>query len=259
MHAWLEPVRDIARRAGEIVMDVYAGAFDVRGKHDQSPVTEADERAEALIVPALGALAPGLAVVAEEGVAACGVPECGERFWLVDPLDGTREFVSRNGEFTVNIALVEQGTPVLGVVLAPALGVLWSGAAGAGAWIDDASGRRLMRCRRLPPEGATLLASRSHGDEARLQAFVAGRRVAQTRAAGSSLKLGLLAEGAADVYPRFGRTMAWDIAAGHAVLAAAGGDVVDLSGRPLRYGPLALENPSFVAGSPDGLAWAGVA
>jgi 3'(2'), 5'-bisphosphate nucleotidase len=256
MHAWLPPVRDIAMRAGDVVMAVYTSAFAVRGKRDASPVTEADERAEALIVPALQALAPGLAVVAEEGVAAGHAPLCGERFWLVDPLDGTREFVERNGEFTVNIALVAHGVPVLGVVFAPALGRLWSGAAGAGAWVDDAAGRREIRCRARPPAGATLLASRSHGDAAALEAFVTDRRIAGLRLAGSSLKLGLLAEGEADVYPRFGRTMEWDIAAGHAVLAAAGGDIVDLDGRPLRYDKPGFENPAFIAGSAQGLRWA---
>ena len=257
MHAWLDLVREIAMRAGDIVMDVYASRFEVRGKQDMSPVTEADERAEALIVPALEALAPGLAIVAEEGVAAGHAPLCGDRFWLVDPLDGTREFCARNGEFTVNIALVEHGAPVLGVVFAPALGRLWSGAVGAGAWVEDAAGRRAIRCRALPQAGATLLASRSHGNDAALEAFVAGRQLAEVRLAGSSLKLGWLAEGTADVYPRCGRTMEWDIAAGHAVLAAAGGDVVDPSGHPLRYAKPGFENPDFIAGSPHGLRWAG--
>jgi len=258
MEAWLDPVRDLAIRAGRIVMDVYASGFAVRGKRDASPVTEADERAEALIVPALRALAPDLAVVAEEGVAAGHVPTCGERFWLVDPLDGTREFVERNGEFTVNIALIAQCTPVLGVVHAPALGRTWWGCVGAGAWVADTAGTRALGCRALPPDGATVLASRSHGDAVALEAFLAGKRLAALRLAGSSLKLALLAAGEADVYPRFGRTMEWDIAAGHAVLAAAGGAVVDLDGRPLRYDKPGFENPPFVAGSGGGLAWAGL-
>ncbi|HEX6362624.1 MAG TPA: 3'(2'),5'-bisphosphate nucleotidase CysQ [Albitalea sp.] len=253
----LTPIAAIARRAGAVIAEVYAGAFAVRDKRDASPVTEADERAEALIVPALQALAPGLAIVAEEAVAAAGVPACGERFWLVDPLDGTREFVARNGEFTVNIALVERGAPVAGVVHAPALGLLFAGALGTGAWMEDARGRRAIACRALPPAGATVLASRSHGDRAALDAFLAGRAVAAIRRAGSSLKLAWLAAGEADAYPRFGPTMGWDIAAGHAVLAAAGGDVVDFAGQPLRYAA-PFENGSFVAGSADGLRWAGV-
>jgi len=252
----LEALRTIALQAGREVAGVYAQDFAVRGKADASPVTEADERAEAVIVPALRALAPQWAIVAEEAVAAAGVPACGDRFWLVDPLDGTREFVGRNGEFTVNIALVEDGVPVAGVVHAPALGWLCLGAAGAGAWMEDAAGRRAVRCRALPAAGATVLASRSHGDESALQAFVAGRRCAAIRRLGSSLKLALLASGDADAYPRFGPTMGWDIAAGHAVLAAAGGEVVDRQGQPLRYRP-PFENPAFVAGSADGLRWAG--
>jgi len=254
----LEPIRALALRAGQAVMEVYAAGCAVRAKADASPVTDADERAEALIVAGLRALTPDLAIVAEEGVAAGHVPRCGERFWLVDPLDGTREFVERNGEFTVNIALVAGGMPRLGIVHAPALARTWSGAVGAGAWIEDAAGRRAMRCRAIPAAGASVLASRSHGDGEALDRFLAGRRVADVWLAGSSLKLALLAEGAADVYPRFGRTMEWDIAAGHAVLAAAGGAVVDLAGRPLRYDKPGFENPSFVAGSAQGLAWAGL-
>ncbi|MFL6663043.1 MAG: 3'(2'),5'-bisphosphate nucleotidase CysQ, partial [Rhizobacter sp.] len=253
--ALLNAVRDIVLRAGHVVMEVYAGDFAVHGKRDASPVTQADLRAEALIVPALQALTPDLAIVAEERVEAGDVPSCGARFWLVDALDGTREFVSRNGEFTVNVALVENGTPVLGVVHAPALGRLFAGAAGVGAWTEDTAGRRAIRCRALPARGATVLASRSHGDADALANFLEGRRVAGVRLAGSSLKLGLLAAGEADVYPRFGRTMEWDIAAGHAVLAAAGGTVVDLRGEPLRYLKPGFENPHFIAASADGAGW----
>lgn len=246
--AWLEPLAALARQAGDVVMAVYATDFAVRGKGDTSPVTEADERAEAVILAGLAQLAPGIPVVAEESVAAGRVPDVsGGRFWLVDPLDGTREFVSRNGEFTVNVALVHDGVPVLGVVAAPALGLMWSGVAGHGAWVQQGSQRRPIACRPVPPEGSTVLASRSHGDAAALDAFLAGRRVASVRNAGSSLKLCLLAAGEADLYPRLGRTMEWDIAAGHAVLAAAGGRVLDLAGAPLRYGKPGFENPHFAA------------
>ena len=240
-------VRDIALRAGDAVLAVYATDFAVRGKADASPVTEADERAEALIVAALQALTPDIAIVAEEAVAAGRTPALGDRFWLVDPLDGTREFVHRNGEFTVNIALVENGAPALGVVHAPALGRLFGGAVGVGAFVEEGGERRAIRCRRPPREGLAVLASRSHGDAAALAAFLAGRDVASVGYAGSSLKLCLVASGEADLYPRFGRTMEWDIAAGHAVLAAAGGSVTDLAGQPLRYGKPGLENPHFVA------------
>ncbi|QTQ35721.1 3'(2'),5'-bisphosphate nucleotidase CysQ [Aromatoleum petrolei] len=243
----IERLLPIAHDAGDVVMSVYATDFSVRGKDDASPVTEADERAEQVILGGLAALAPEIPVVAEEAVAAGRVPEIGRRFWLVDPLDGTKEFIRRNGEFTVNIALVEDGRPLLGVVLAPALGKLYAGAAGVGAFVEDASGRRTIRCRVPPAEGLTVLASRSHGDAAALDAFLAGRKVARLASAGSSLKLCLIAAGEADLYPRLGRTMEWDIAAGHAVLAAAGGRVTGLDGRPLVYAKQGFENPHFAA------------
>jgi 3'(2'), 5'-bisphosphate nucleotidase len=243
----LEAVVRIAKRAGRVVLDVYEGGCTVTGKSDGSPVTEADHLAEALILSELRALSPDVPVVAEEAVAAGNVPRVGDRFWLVDPLDGTKEFVSRNGEFTVNIALVEQGGPVLGVVFAPALGRLFAGAAGHGAFVEDAQGRRPIRCRAVPAGGCTVVASRSHGGVAALDAFLAGRAVASLTEAGSSLKLCLVAAGEADLYPRLGRTMEWDVAAGHAVLRAAGGKVQCLSGGELRYGKPGFANPQFVA------------
>ena len=259
--SWLPALEALARQAGEVVMAIYATPFAVHDKPDASPVTAADQQAEAVIVAGLRALAPEIPIVAEEAMAAGSAPQLAPsgRFWLVDPLDGTREFVARNGEFTVNIALIDQGRPVLGVVLAPALGgtegggTLYSGVVGHGAWVDDRnSGRRTIACRAAPANGLTLLVSRSHGDEAALQAFLArwlaGRRVAQLANAGSSLKLCLIAAGQADVYPRLGRTMEWDIAAGHAVLAAAGGQVYRVDdGAPLAYGKPGFENPHFVA------------
>ncbi len=246
----LADVEAIARRAGEAVMAVYAGDFAVHTKADVSPVTAADDAAEALIVPALQALTPGVPVVAEEAVARGEVPATGRRFWLVDPLDGTREFVSRNGEFTVNLALVVDGEPLLGVVLAPALGAkgrLFAGARGQGAWLDDDQGRRAIACRREAGIGAVVACSRSHGDAAQLDAWLGDRAVARRVPVGSSLKFGLLACGEADLYPRLGRTMEWDTAAGHAVLLAAGGCVLTLQGEPLRYGKPGFENPHFVA------------
>ena len=256
----LESLVRIAREAADVVMAVYASDFAVRGKSDASPVTEADEAAEAIIVAALTSLTPDIAIVAEEAVAAEGPPAVGSRFWLVDPLDGTREFVSRNGEFTVNIALIEHGEPVMGVVFAPALGVLYAGAVGLGAFVEEEqeasraghpTRRRAIHCRAAPSAGVTCVASRSHGDAAALDVFLgnylAGRPLASLTNAGSSLKLCLIAAGEADLYPRLGRTMEWDIAAGHAVLAAAGGQVRDLDGEPLRYGKPGFENPHFVA------------
>lgn len=248
----LEHLLPIVHAAGDIVMSVYATDFSVRGKDDASPVTEADERAEANIVPALHALLPAVPVVAEEAVAAGSMPTVGRCFWLVDPLDGTKEFISRNGEFTVNIALVEDGRPIIGVVFAPALGRLFGGAVGSGAFVEDAAGRRPIRCRRPPAEGLTVVASRSHGDAAALDAFLAGRRVAELKNAGSSLKLCLIAAGEADLYPRLGRTMEWDIAAGHAVLAAAGGHLSAIDGTDLAYGKPGFDNPHFVARGLEG-------
>ncbi len=243
----LEHVLSIARAAGKLIMEIYATNFSVRGKDDASPVTEADETAEAWILPALAALTPDVPVVAEEAVAAGRVPAVADRFWLVDPLDGTKEFISRNGEFTVNIALVEHGAPVLGVVYAPALERLFAGAAGAGAFVEERGVRRPVAVRNAPETGLTVVASRSHNDETALDAFLVGRKVAELRSAGSSLKLCLVAGGEADVYPRLGRTMEWDIAAGHAVLAAAGGRITTIDGAPFMYGKPAFENPHFVA------------
>ncbi len=238
---------DIVREAGARVMAVYATDFDVVDKADASPVTEADRSADALIVARLRALTPDIFIVSEESTEAGQRPADGARFWLVDPLDGTKEFINRNGEFTVNIALIEHGQPVLGVVLVPALGRLFSGIAGVGAWLEDADGAREIRCRVPPAEGLTVVASRSHGDAAALDAYLAGRRVADLRNAGSSLKICLVAAGEADVYPRLGRTMEWDIAAGHAVLVAAGGHIEQVDGAPFTYGKPDFANPHFAA------------
>ena len=243
----LEEVNSIARGAGELVMAVYRRDFSARRKDDASPVTEADERAEAFIVAALRALTPEIPIVAEEAVAAGQIPQLGNVFWLVDPLDGTEEFINRNDEFTVNIALVENGAPVLGIVYGPAVGRLYAGIVGGDAYIEDGAGRRPIRCRAVPDDGLTVLASRSHGDIDALNVFLGSRKVASVQSAGSSLKLCVVAAGEADLYPRLGRTMEWDIAAGHAVLSAAGGSVCELSGAALRYGKPGFVNPHFVS------------
>lgn len=252
----LEAVSAIVRQAGEAVMSVYCTDFLVHGKSDDSPVTEADRRAEAILTAALQRLLPGVPVIAEEAVAAGHEPRLrpGERFWLVDPVDGTREFVARNGEFTVNVALVEGGEPVLGVVQAPALGLLYAGGPSLGAWCESdrphgACERSPVACRPVPSTGLTVTASRHHGDGPRQQALLQqlGVVVANTLRVGSSLKFCQIASGRADLYPRLGRTMEWDVAAGQAVLAGAGGSVRALSGAPLRYGKPGWENPDFVA------------
>jgi 3'(2'), 5'-bisphosphate nucleotidase len=247
MIALLEDVIGIARAAGERVLEVYRTDFEVRGKGDASPVTEADERAEKLILQALAACTPQIPVISEEAAAAGLVPEVGLRFWLVDPLDGTKEFINRNGEFTVNIALIENGEPVLGVVFAPALQRLFAGARGCGAFIEQAGIREVIQCRTVSEKGLDVVASRSHGDAEALDKFLGGRKVRSLKSAGSSLKICLVAAGEADLYPRLGRTMEWDIAAGHAVLVAAGGQIFTLADDVLDYGKAGLENPHFYA------------
>ena len=247
LESLLEGLVPLIHEAGALVMRVYATDFHVEIKDDESPVTVADRCAEKVIVDGLNRLAPGIPVVGEEGVSAGDIPDVSNRFWLVDPVDGTKEFVSRNGEFTVNIALVDHGVPVLGLVLAPALGTLYVGAAGLGAWVEVGGLRREMAVRQVPADGLTVVGSRHHGNDTAVDAFLAGRAVAANRMVGSSLKLCILAEGLADVYPRFGRTMEWDIAAGDAILRAAGGAVQTLDGAPLRYGKPGFENPDFVA------------
>lgn len=237
----------VIRAAGDLIMDVYSSDFSVEFKDDASPVTEADERAEALILPALRELAPGVPIVAEEAMAAGDSPKVTDSFWLVDPLDGTKEFISKNGEFTVNIALIDAGHPVLGLVYAPAHNRLFVGIEGQGAYLEDAAGKRAITTRKPPAEGLTVVASRSHGDAAVLEAFLAGHKIAKQVCVGSSLKLCMIAAGEADVYPRMGRTMEWDIAAGHAVLAAAGGSLTELDGSPFQYGKAKFANPHFVA------------
>lgn len=242
----LEGVIRIARAAGEEVLAVYGQDCEARTKADGSPVTDADERVQALICSELEQLAPGVPILAEEGCDPDHTEPPAGSFWLVDPLDGTKEFLSRNGEFTTNIALIEDSEPVLGVVLAPALDRLFAGDRST-ALVEDASGRRPIAARTPPAAGATVVSSRSHGDSEALARFTEGRRIAASITAGSSLKFCLVAAGEADLYPRFGRTMEWDTAAGDAVLRAAGGRVTDLEGRALRYGKRGFENPHFIA------------
>ena len=224
----------IAEAAGARIMAVY-GAATAEAKADGSPLTEADLAAHDAILQGLAEHCPGLPVISEED-AALAATAPSRSFILVDPLDGTREFISGNGEFTVNIALVEDGVPVAGVVFAPALGRLWSGALGAGAQVRHAgdAAPRPIATRRPATGGLVAVASRSHRD-AQTDAFLGGLPVAGLRSVGSSLKFCLVAEGEADVYPRFGPTMEWDTAAGQAVLEAAGGRVVTPEGAPFRY------------------------
>jgi 3'(2'), 5'-bisphosphate nucleotidase len=239
---------EIAGRAGEEIMKVYAGDFTATRKADQSPVTAADVAAEAVIVAALRRLTPDIPVVAEEEAHARGLPEqAPDRFWLVDPLDGTKEFVARNGEFTVNIALVERTKAVLGIVYLPALNEIYRGHADVAERSVNGAGFERIQARDLPADGATMTISRSHAADERVKAEALGEHVHDTIVAGSSLKFCRLAEGVADLYPRFGTTMEWDTAAGHAVLAAAGGSISTTEGAPLTYGKPGFRNPHFIA------------
>jgi 3'(2'), 5'-bisphosphate nucleotidase len=240
---------NLAVLAGEAIIDIYETDFGSRVKADHSPVTEADEKAEAIILSGLRKLWPDIPVVAEEAAAAGHIPTVGTQFFLVDPLDGTKEFLSRNGEFTVNIALIENGVPKLGVVYAPAIKKIYWGEIGVGAAIAKVGEAwRAIQTRSLPEAGATVLASRSHRDAA-TDDYLATIKVAEIIGAGSSLKFCTIAEGLADLYPRFGRTMEWDTAAGHAVLVAAGGKVLTVDGLALTYGKLGrgFDNPAFIA------------
>lgn len=231
---------DTALAAGARIMEIYARDFEVVTKADQTPLTEADIAAEALILTALAAHFPDIPVIAEEAVANGEAPDCGTRFFLVDPLDGSREFISRNGEFTVNIALIEDGVPVAGVVYAPALKRIWWGRVGEGAQVAVVEEDRCLApsstgIRRPGEDGIVVVGSRSHADGER-EALHGALKVARFMALGSSLKFCLVAEGQADLYPRNGRTMEWDTAAGDAVLRAAGGIVLCGDGQPMRYG-----------------------
>jgi 3'(2'), 5'-bisphosphate nucleotidase len=237
---------DLVERAGAEIRTIRDRGFQVHRKADQSVVTEADHAAETIILAGLRLALPGCTVIAEEEAAGGKITAATSEFWLVDPLDGTREFTSGGDDFAVNIGLVRNGRPVLGVVGVPATGEVFSGIVGVGAW-RQSDGRTTSIAARPPPaEGLTVVASRHHGDQARMDAFLAGRAVARVVNFGSSLKFCRLAEGQADLYPRFGRTMEWDTCAPHAVLEAAGGAVETLDGTALRYGKPGWDNPHFV-------------
>ena len=243
-----------AIEAGRVAWAVYNSDFEVLTKQDQSPVTAADHAAEAVILAHLGKAAPGIPVVAEEQVAAGHVPAQAAEFFLVDPVDGTKEFVQKRGDFTVNIALVRKGIPELGVVYAPAKSQLFAGDATARAAFrstqspdgPDQAPRTPIHTREPPANGLTVVASRSHRTP-ETDAWLAEVRVADVVSVGSSLKFCLLAAGEADLYPRLGPTMEWDTAAGQAVLVAAGGAVMNLDGTPFRYGKPGFRNPHFIA------------
>ncbi|WP_281257559.1 3'(2'),5'-bisphosphate nucleotidase CysQ [Zobellella endophytica] len=253
----LGEVEAIAREAGAAIMTIYGREFSVEEKADKSPLTEADAAAHRLIADRLGALSLALPVLSEEDTEQFAGPDGAGRYWLVDPLDGTKEFIKRNGEFTVNIALIEQGKAVLGVVYAPALDVTYSAAAGLGAFKVDTQGNRapIRVAEHRPGTPWRVVGSRSHAGEEmpRLLAKLGDHELVPM---GSSLKLCLVAEGAADAYPRLGPTSLWDTAAAHCVAEQAGGAVVQLDGQPLSYAnPGAVLNPYFLVLGKSELDW----
>lgn len=255
--AMLAVLQEAALEAGRVIMKHYANGCAVQSKKDSSPVTEADRDAEAIILAALASVVPDIPVVAEEEVAAGRLPShLGRRFLLVDPLDGTREFLLRNGDFTVNIGLIEDGAPVLGIVYAPVRNRLFIGNSNGAEEItttkDHAIGTRRGIAARVHGSERVAVCSRSHKNP-ETEKFLNDNRISSCVSIGSSLKFCLIASGEADIYPRFGPTMEWDTAAGDAVLRAAGGLTTTFEGTPLSYGQRANEgvagfaNPNFVA------------
>ena len=247
-HDLLELAFGLAARAGDAILAVRSRGFETMHKADASVVTEADHAAEAIILTALRAATPDIPVVAEEEMAAGHNPRSANAFWLVDPLDGTREFVALRDDFAVCIGLVRAGRPVLGVVAAPAHREAFGAIVGQGAMKRDDTGVHSIKVRTPPEAGLTVIASRSSARHPRMVPYLAGRTVAETLHVGSAIKFCRIAEGVADLYPRFGRTMEWDTAAAQAILEAAGGSVRSAeSGTILTYGKPGFENPHFVA------------
>ena len=250
-------LKRVAKDAGEIVMKYYDGHHDMQvdTKNDDSPVTLADRDAESFIQMTLKQLVPGIPLIGEEAVALGKAPKLknSEYFWLVDPLDGTKEFIKGTKDFTVNIALIHNGVPVMGVVFAPARGELYAGHGPGTAvrWLEENDNEKPIAIRNSPASGLTVVASGNHGDSARLEKFLEQYKVEKLVKYGSSLKICVIAAGKADLYPRFGPTCEWDTAAADAVLRAAGGQITDTQGKPLPYGgadPKWL-NPEFIASS----------
>jgi 3'(2'), 5'-bisphosphate nucleotidase len=244
----LDDLAEAAREAGEAIRAIVASGFEVDSKRDSSPVTEADRAAELVILAALARSAPGVPVIAEEEVSAGRIPAHEGTYFLVDPLDGTKEFVRGGDDYTVNIGLIDRGSPVLGVVFAPSTGRLHGGRVGSGAWVDAGRGRTVIQTRSRG-ERMTAVASKSHLNQATIDYLQEAVGLCDYVAVGSSLKFCILAEGMADIYPRASPTSEWDTAAGHAVLLAAGGLVDGPDGAPLAYGKPAFLNRAFVATS----------
>ena len=253
--ALLESLTDLVVRAGAAILAVNRSAMKIDGKVDGSPVTEADLAADRIIGEGLARLAPDIPALSEERVH-LAQPPYDRSFFLIDPLDGTKEFVAGRNEFTVNLALVTSGTPLLGIIGAPALGLIWRGIVGRGAerLTSGENAHRTaapIQTRRLPAHGEpwTVAVSRSHGD-ARTEAFIAARPGAVRQMLGSAVKFGRVAEGGADIYPRLSPTSEWDVAAGHAIVSAAGGKITDAQGASLQFG---RGREGFIV--PEFIAW----
>jgi 3'(2'), 5'-bisphosphate nucleotidase len=246
--ALIDQLAVAACEAGEAILQVVRRGFEVESKDDSSPVTEADRAAELIILAALARAAPGVPVIAEEEVAAGRIPAHDDTYFLVDPLDGTKEFIRGGDDYTVNIGLIERGKPKLGVVFAPATSRLHGGCVGGGAWLDEGAGRVPIATRDRSST-TTAVASKSHLNQATIDYLEAAVGKCDYVSIGSSLKFCIVAEGRADIYPRAAPTSEWDTAAGHAVLLAAGGLVYGPDGEPLRYGKKAFLNRAFVATS----------
>jgi len=242
----LEEIAVASKEAGEAILEVVRRGFNVEHKDDLSPVTEADRAAELIILAALAKAAPGVPVVAEEEVAAGRIPAIDDTYFLVDPLDGTKEFIRGGDDYTVNIGLISGGSPVLGAVFAPARGLTFAGLVGEGAWLEDGDGRRPIRTRERGSEIAAV-ASKSHFNQPTADYLAEAVGECDYVGIGSSLKFCIVAEGKADIYPRLAPKSEWDTAAAHAVLLAAGGQVDGPDGQPLRYGKHAFLNRGFVA------------
>lgn len=251
------PVLQLAQQAGRAILDIYEQDFEVEHKADQSPLTEADLASHRTIVAGLGMLTPDIPILSEESASLpFETRRQWRRYWLVDPLDGTREFIKRNGEFTVNIALIEDGRPVMGVVHVPVSGVSYVGEAGNGAHKYDEHGiRRPIQVTATRQTPLRVAGSRSHAGDS-LRRFLDNVGEHEIVSMGSSLKLCLVAEGSADIYPRLGPTSEWDTAAAQAVVEAAGGRVTDTAMQPLRYNQKdSLLNPHFLVFGDTGVDW----
>ncbi len=238
----------IAREASKVIMNFYEGDIASKTKSDGSPVTAADQAADNIIFSALNDLTPNIPIISEERVDNGIIPDVsGGTFWLVDPLDGTKEFINRNGDFTVNIGLIESEIPKLGVIMTPVNGLVWAGINGMGAFEENPSGlRHSIMARRADKRALTVVASRSHRSD-QLEDYISNLKVKNSISRGSALKFCLVAKGDADLYPRTGPTMEWDTAAGHALLLAAGGTVETFDGKPFLYAKEDFLNGWFIA------------